>query len=232
MNRGKRWLSLVLALVLLVACASYALADAGSFSGDSDYGGSWDSGSDWSSSDWDSDSNWSSSSDSYYYDDDGDSEGGGGWLGIAIALVIIYLIIKGRGGKGGKGGGKPVAPGASYSTPKGENIGLDGLKAKDPDFSEQAFLEDVSNRYTKLQNAWMDQDWEPMRMLLTDALYSQMERQLNVLKGKGYVNKVERICVLGAKILGCWEDEVNQTVTVELRTRIVDYTVDLSLIHI
>ena len=74
-----------------------------------------------------------------------------------------------------------------------------------------------------MQNCWQDKKWEPMRALMTDALYSQFERQLDALKRNGQTNYVERISVLGSRIVGYYQDEVNDNLVVELRTRIVDY---------
>lgn len=219
-GRMKRLLALVLACCLIALMAVGSLADVGGFSGDSDYGG----GSDWgSSSDWDS-SDSSYGSGYVVGSDDSDGSGGFGFMSVLVLIVVVYFIY--RASKKGAGAGRPVAPGASYSTPQGQNIGVATLRTEDPNFSEQAFLEGVSNRYVKLQQAWMAKDWEPMRMLLTDALYAQFERQLGDLIRARQTNRVERIAVLGAKILGCWRDEANDIITVELRTRIVDYVVD------
>ncbi|MEL7609537.1 MAG: TIM44-like domain-containing protein [Bacillota bacterium] len=221
-GRIKRLLAFVLACCLIAVIAVGSLADAGGFAGDSDYGSSGGS-SDWgSSSDWDSSG--SSSGGFIVGSDDSGGFGGFGFTSILVIIVIVYVVY--RASQKGAGAGRPVAPGASYSTPQGRNIGVAALQAEDPNFSEQAFLEGIANRYVKLQQAWMAKDWEPMRMLMTDALYAQFERQLGDFIRNRQTNRVERIAVLGARILGCWRDDVNDILTIELRTRIVDYVVD------
>ena len=100
------------------------------------------------------------------------------------------------------------------------------LRAKDPNFSVQAFLEKVANDYVQMQRCWQDKNWEPMRPLMTDALYSQFDRQLDELRRSGQTNYVERIAVLGSRIVEYRQDQVNDILTVELRTRIVDYTLE------
>ena len=235
-NKLFRIFSLLLVFLMLLGVSSFALADAGGFSGDSDYGGSWDSGSDWDSSDWDSD--WDSGSSSYYYIDS-DSEGSFGSLGyilLFVAAVIVYNIIKNRnnknGGSGGSGGSTGTNPASNGPRPQGgaptnkPTVDPKALKQKDPNFSEQALLEKVSNAYVQMQNCWQDKKWEPMRPLMTDALYSQFDRQLEALKRNGQTNYVERISVLGARIVGYYQDKINDNLVVELRTRIVDYTVN------
>ena len=130
-------LSLFAALAIAAMLPLTGLADAGNFSGDSDYGGS-----DWSSSDsdWDSDFSFSSSSSS-------SSGGRGSLIGLVILVVIVVIILRARGGRGG---GKPTGgPGASsgpVQMPQPEiDSGLSKLREQDPDFSREAFLERVSN---------------------------------------------------------------------------------------
>lgn len=237
-----RIFSLLLVFLMLLGASSVALADAGSFAGDSDYGGGWDSGSDWGSSDWESsdwDSDWGSDS-STYYSDNGSDSGGSldslGYILLFVAAVVVYFIIKNRnnknGGNGGSGGSTGANPASNGPRPQGgaptnkPTVDPKALKQKDPNFSEQALLEKVSNAYVQMQNCWQDKKWEPMRPLMTDALYSQFDRQLEALKRNGQTNYVERISVLGARIVGYYQDKVNDNLVVELRTRIVDYTVN------
>ena len=169
-------LSLFAALAIAAMLPLTGLADAGNFSGDSDYGGS-----DWSSSDsdWDSDFSFSSSSSS--------SSG-------------------------------PV------QMPQPEiDSGLSKLREQDPDFSREAFLERVSNMYVQLQEAWEAKKWEPIRIMMTDALYNQFKRQLDEYIRNNHTNHVDRIAVLSAEIIGYRQDEVNDIIKVLLKTRIVDY---------
>ena len=228
MNRNKfvKGLSLFLVLATMLCMLTVvSLADAGSFSGDSDYGG-WDSGSDYSSSDWSS-SDWSSSSSDSSYSSSGDGDIGGVGCGVGLVVVIIVIIVSSLNGKNKKGGGGSSGggtPAGAVSTNK-STIDPTELKKKDPNFSTQEFLEKVANAYVQMQNCWQDKKWEPMRALMTDALDSQFERQLDALKRNGQTNYVERISVLGSRIVGYYQDEVNDNLVVELRTRIVDYTV-------
>ncbi len=224
-------LSLLIAFLLILGVTTVGLADAGGFSGNSDYGGgSWDSGSDWSS-DWDFDGG-----SGVYYGGGGGSAGGGiggcGTVVIIVVVVIIVLNAKNKNNRGGHGGGSTGGGSISGGAPMGgaptnkSTVDPTELKRKDPNFSTQEFLEKVSNNYVQMQNCWQDKKWEPMRPLMTDALFSQFERQLNALIARGQTNFVDRIAVLGCRIVGYAQDNVNDSLIVELRTRIVDYTVE------
>lgn len=239
---------IALIITLLLSVPVIGHADVGGFSGDFDYGGGWDSGSDWGSSDWDSgwdsdydwddDDDWSSdSSGSSVYipvDTDLDLGGGtpiGGCCFVVIVVVIIIIIVsrKNKGGGSRPGGSSgtrnPVMPQGAKPTNK-ETVDPIALKQKDPNFSEQEILEKVSNQYVQMQNCWQDKNWEPMRAIMTDALWSQLNRQLEALKRNGQTNYVERIAVLGTRIVGYYADKVNDNLVIELRTRITDYTVN------
>ena len=166
MNRNKfvKGLSLFLVLATMLCMLTVvSLADAGSFSGDSDYGG-WDSGSDYSSSDWSS-SDWSSSSSDSSYSSSGDGDIGGVGCGVGLVVVIIVIIVSSLNGKNKKGGGGSSGggtPAGAVSTNK-STIDPTELKKKDPNFSTQEFLEKVANAYVQMQNCWQDKKWEPMR---------------------------------------------------------------------
>lgn len=210
-------LSLLLVMIFVLSFTTIGLADAGGFSGGSDYGGG-GSSSDWGSS---GSSSWS---------DNGYSSGGGGGsdmegFPVIIIIVIIVIFIVSKSNRGGGSGGSGGTPEGGQPTSKNV-VDPTELKRKDPNFSTQEFLEKVSNNYVQMQQAWQDKKWDSMRPIMADGIYSQFERQLDDIAKKGWTNYVERITVLGARIVGYRQDNVNDNLTVELRTRIVDYTVE------
>jgi hypothetical protein len=201
----KRTVRLLAALLVVICClmlGAYSLADAGNFSGDTDWGGGgsdWgSSGSDWGSSS--SSSDWGSGS-TYYSDGSSGSSDGLGCLGgnmFAIVMFIIVVIVIIRYSKSGKNTAGSQVYQAAQETP---GLPIETLKQKDPNFNEQAFLEKIGNWYIQMQNAWEAKKWEPMRAIMTDALYTQMERQLQSLVQAGRTNHVERIAVLDSRIV-------------------------------
>lgn len=96
----------------------------------------------------------------------------------------------------------------------------------DPDFDAAALCEMISNLYVRMQNCWTDKNIEALRPYFTDAYFTQMERQLQQLKKKGYTNHVDRIAVLGIKLKGYRQLDDTDHIYAEIRTRIVDYTVE------
>ena len=220
-----KWTAKILVFVLcilLMMLPAFAGADFGDFSGDSDYGGSWDSGSDWSSSSWDSD--YSSGS---YYDDDSDVSGIDIGIGLVVMVVIVVLglifdVSEKRKKKKQYGAGRPQG---AQRTPDSRLQPLGDLAVTDPSFDANAMQEKISNLYVQMQNCWTDKNIESLRPYFTDAFFTQMERQLNGLKSRGLTNHVDRIAVLGVNLRGFYKQGGDEHLIVELRTRIVDYTV-------
>ena len=219
----KRILQTALLTLLIVGLLVYApqisRADLGGFSGDSDFGGDW-GGSDWGDSDWGS-SDWGSGYDSGY---DYDSDDSGGYIPIIVAVVVVVLaILKNR--KRGGGGGGSVNPGG-MRTPESQLRPISELVALDPNFDEAAFVEKMSNLYVQMQNCCTAKNMEPLRPYFTDALYAQFDRQLEAMRQARRTNYVERIAVLGVALRGFMQRNGEDHIIAEVRTRIVDYTLD------
>jgi len=226
MKRSYKIFCVLAALLLVISLFMMpvsAIADAGNFAGDTDWGDSgWDSGSDWDS-DWGSD-------DDYYYDDSYSSSSDdlfflipaligadSSFEAIIIIAIILFIILRRRNKK------KQAAP---VRVPDKPDADLTALMAKDPNFSEQLLMEKVGNWYIKLQNAWQDKDLAPVRSFMTDTLYTQYDRQLDELRRREYTNYVERIAVLNAQITNYQQEGENDVLYVRLDTRICDYTTD------
>ncbi len=77
-----------------------------------------------------------------------------------------------------------------------------------------------------MQNGWTAKDIEPLRPYFTDALFTQMERALQDIAKRGETNMVERIAVLEVVPQGFRQSAGEDIITLRLRTRIIDYTVN------
>ena len=213
MKHWRGFLALIVAAAAVCALSLIAPADFGDFSGDTDFGGG---DSDWGGGDWDSD--W-------------DSGGGGVGLGIpvpvgiVIAIIVVVLVVRsGKSGGKSSGGGRPQG---AVPTPASVLRPLAEFQTIDPGFSEAAMTEKISNLYVQFQNSWQNKDLAPVRPYLTDALYAQMDRQLQTAYvQKGLTNRIERIAVLGVELRGFRQDEVNDVMVANVRTRMVDYVVN------
>ena len=224
MKRVRVLCSILLALLLTVSGWMFAVhADFGDYGGDSDYG-DWDSDSDW---DWGSDDDDDYGGGGMFFFSDSDSGGGGINMGALIFAVIVVaaIIILSRRRSGKSGGQRPVAPGAQPTDP-GTLRPITEYGALDPQFSETAFREKLSNMYVQFQNAWQSKNMETLRPYLTDALYAKCDRQLDNYRRNRQTNRIENIAVLDVQLVGFKQDAGMDMVVARLKTRIVDYVVD------
>ena len=227
----------VVLLVLLVVACGVLLgprllrkvgADLGSFSGNTDFGGS-----DWGSSSWDnSSSGWGS--------DDGDngffffpigvfndgsspSGGNGGFL-IWAVLIILILIFTRKSQQQSTPHAGPAA--GAQQTPGSKLMPMSEYAKLDPNFSESDLKERLSNIYVQMQNGCTARNIEALRPYFTDALYQQFDRQIKELIATHRINRVERIAVLDVNLRGWFQEGGDDHLVTELKTRITDYVVD------
>lgn len=211
---------IILILGLMIVPMKSRALDFGDFSGDSDFGGGWDSGGDWDSGGWDS-GGWD---DDYSYS--GGSSSGSldiGSLGFIIIIVIVVIIISSSRSSGSSSRGSQTP----YRAPQQTNLrNINDYQQIDPSFAPSEFKEKLSNLYVRFQNQWQAKDLSPLRPYLTDAYFSQMDRQLNNYRLNRQTNCIERIAVLSVELLG-WKQESGMDVMVaRINTRIVDYVKD------
>lgn len=217
-----RW-GLCFLLCFCLALPMASRADFGSFSGDSDYGGSWDS--DYGSS-WSGDSDWDSG--------DGEFSLGGTIFGLFVTIIIVAVVVpisisrdkrrarrlaaQNQGTSWGRKGGAPAS-----------GMGLmpmERYNELDPLFSRAALSEKLANLYVQMQTTWQAKNIESIRPYLTDALFNQMNRQLATLRQQGRTNYIDRIAVLGVNLKGYYQSGGEDHIIAEVRTRIVDYTLE------
>lgn len=198
--------------VCMLAVALSSRADFGSYSGDSDYGGSDYSSSDYSSSDY---SGYSS------YDGD-DSDFSLGTTVFTLAIIIAIVLIGGLR-KGKNSGSAPVR----HTVSRPANLRpISEYTAIDEGFSEAEMKEKLSNLYVRMQQCWQNKNIEELRPFFTDSFYSQMEMQLKGIIDAKQTNHIERIAVLSVELEGFTQSETEDKIYVEIKTRIIDYTLD------
>ncbi len=198
---------LIVIILMVSILAVPAFADAGNFSGHSNFGGS---------------------SGSYHSHGGsgalgllvlGSSGGGAGSVIFIIIVVLIFInIMKNRRNTG--------TASSTVRTDASDLMSMDSIHSLDPDFSEASMKEKIANIYVQMQGAWQNKKFESMRPYMTDALYNQFVMQLGELIRSDYTNYVERIAVLDVSLTGWRSDEINDIVVALINTRINDYTVD------
>ncbi len=227
MKKSKKLFLIIISFVIMLQIHTVSLADVGSFdrydSGSSS-SSSWDSGSSssWSSHDYDYGSSSSSS-----YDSDSDLDGFT-IIGVLVffAIVFIYSYIKAKNSQKSQGNISKTA----YATPEIDvsqsHIWADEIKKIDPNFSEEKMLAWAKDLYVKLQNAWTERDWEPMRPFETESLFEQHKSQLQGYIDTNRINIVDRIAVNYATLYKFRQEGDRDILEIALKATKKDYIID------
>jgi predicted lipid-binding transport protein (Tim44 family) len=96
----------------------------------------------------------------------------------------------------------------------------------EPGFDEATFRDTCTDLFFQIQAAWMRQDLEKLKPILTEEMLTAFREQLGGLKGKGQVNKLENITVRSIEMTEAWQEQGKDFITVRFLANLLDYTVD------
>lgn len=215
-------LSVCLLLVLSTVLAPRTgAADAGGFSGGSDYGGS-------------------SSSDGcsgegiflLFQCARGATEAAaasgncsGGQI-VAFWIVLIVLVAVGFGVITSLKKRHAPAPGPQRTSVSSLSPISEYAARLDPNFSAEEMKQRLENLYIKMQDCCQKRDYEPVRPYFADALYQRFNREAQALKAAKQTNYVDRVAVLSVELLGWYQENGNDVILASIYARITDYTLD------
>lgn len=106
------------------------------------------------------------------------------------------------------------------------NDGLALIHDSDPSFDQEQFKETAQDVFFQVQAGWMRRDIKSYRHLLGEQLAAQYETQLEEMRQKGQINKLENIAVRSVKIVDAGIDGNEEFITISFEANLLDYTVD------
>ena len=221
-------------LVVIFAFASIGIGDVGNFN-DYDSSSSWSSSSSDSGSSWD----WGSDSDSWSSRSSGSHQPATMfdliWVVFYLAIFLMVVIYQNlwRIDRPNLGNVTPRSPQMPFSgkwpdIPDNTVDITEALQETDPAFNATAFLEWAKEVFFKLQDAWMDRDWEQVRPFESEELYAVHARQLQEYKRLGRINMLERININNAYFFSLAKDQEWETLSVVMHVRMIDYIINES----
>ena len=153
------------------------------------------------------------------------------YLGIPATLVgvpvIFFAFYKGAGQANGYHQASTIRRGRRMQESAVRVQALATLVSRDADFNETAFLGRVTTAFMQLQQAWCNQNLEPVRPFVSDGIWERFSLQIREQKDAGYRDYMEHIQVLDAQIAQIESDQVFDTLTVMVHASAVDYRVAL-----
>ena len=96
----------------------------------------------------------------------------------------------------------------------------------DPDFDMNAFLNRLSELYVRMQTCWTAKDIESLRPDLSEGYFAEAERLLRKHIEEHNTNYTEKTAVRGVRPVGFRQEDGLDVITVKLRCRFIDYTLD------
>ncbi len=231
-------LVVLLSTTILFILQKPSFADVGSFESYDSYSSDW--GSDWSSYDYDYDYDYDNYD--YDYDYDYDSSLGysnfsfGGYLGFIILISIVIFVFKSiyKGKMRNKNLYEDSDKVLASRRPKvntnmyglEEKVIVEKIKENDELFNEEKFKSWSKDIFIKLQESWMNRNWNTIRAIETTELFEMHQKQLQGYIDNHQINIMERICVKTAEIADFSRTGGNDVITVLLRTKMIDYIID------
>ena len=104
--------------------------------------------------------------------------------------------------------------------------GLGYIRQMDPRFDEVGFKEWTSDTFFRIQAAWMHRDLEKFRPLVAEEMQEVFRKQIEDLKTKRQINKLENIAVRSVEVTEAWQERGLDFITVRFLANLLDYTVD------
>ncbi len=125
-------------------------------------------------------------------------------------------------------GSAPMAPVQEPGSSGAQDLerGLGHIRQMDPGFDGAAFREWCSDAFFRMQAAWMHRDLEKLRPLLTEEMFEAFREQIEELRAKRQINKLESIAVRSIELTEAWQEQGLDYLTVRYLASLLDYTVD------
>ncbi|MBA4396773.1 MAG: Tim44 domain-containing protein [Syntrophus sp. (in: bacteria)] len=177
----------------------------------------------------------------------GEGGAGGGGIGLfEIALIglllygIWWYISKRRREATATAGSAlyreasaPGSQGPAYAPSYGQqtqepdiDTGLGHIRQMDPRFDEQRFKDQCMDNFFAVQGGWANRDLSVIRNLLTDEMYRILQSDVDDLKMKKRINRLDNIAVRNVEPIEAWQEAGNDFITVRFHANLLDYTID------
>ena len=246
--KDKKIILLILGVLgILVFAIVYKNVNMNNLAADSGFDSSWDSGGSWGGSDWGGSSSWGGGSSHSSFDWDFDFGGSRSShrsssnpknfnvpmspmgfaimvmamiLPIVLIFVVFYLISKHEKNR-------PI-PKYNFEEHilKDNHEALENIMNQIPNFNKAEFYDYVYNNFVKIQEAWMNFNYDELRKLVTDELFNTYKSQLKTLEVKKQKNIMSDFFRTDIAIIKYEKTQNNHTITVKMSVKFYDYLVD------
>ena len=154
--------------------------------------------------------------------------GGGSFVCLLLVGLVVYYAYRNFAGSASAPAYQPV-----YATPlptAGPQLGVEdqlaAIKANDPAFTEQQFLDRAQAAFFLLQRSWQDRNVDEGRAYMSPGLYMGWKTQVDQMTADHRKNVLESLYVQGMHIVGASHDANFDNITVRVDASAKDYDVN------
>jgi predicted lipid-binding transport protein (Tim44 family) len=161
--------------------------------------------------------------------------GGGGGIGTFIFFIFILFALYNAYRRWSAFNSPmtatsygPSAPPLMASSMRVDDVDqqMAALKAKDPNFNEQVFIDRAQAAFFALQKGWQERNLEPVRVYMSDALYHRWKTQVDGMVAQHKHNVMENLVIGGVRVVKASSDANFDSITVRIDASAADYDVD------
>ena len=104
------------------------------------------------------------------------------------------------------------------------DLGL--IASSDPSFNPDVFVDEARKNFHRFQEAWASRDLEPVRELMDGDIFDVCMRDLDALRRKRRINKIENVQVHEVVPIEIWQEEGFDFIALRYRASLLDYVID------
>ncbi len=148
-------------------------------------------------------------------------------VGVPLVIAVVAFVIYAGNSTHSGYMTRTIRRGEALQARSERERALALLKFRDPQFTEQSFIDRVSRAFLKIQEAWSRQDLGAVRPFISDGIRERFSLQFKMQEALGYRNQLDAVEVRQARIAAVASDPQFDTIHVEFRAAADDYRVDL-----
>ena len=146
---------------------------------------------------------------------------------IVVAIIIIgYYILKKKGGSVSALNQQAQQLANTEVTPDRSAEVSQQIREIDPNFSSDKFIGYAREVFMKINEAWTNKDWKPIRPFESESLFNMHKQQLDEYIRLGKTNVIEKISIKHCSLNSFQQDGDKEVLTVWINVLLRDYVID------
>lgn len=148
-------------------------------------------------------------------------------IGIPLVLGVGYLIFFGAEEAKKSHVTRTIRRGRQKQSDRLRSEAISKIQSHDRAFSIESFFGRVKTAFTKIQDAWSQQDLTPVRPFISDGIHERFSLQIGMQKTEGIRNAMENVVVHQLEAVAIFSTSSFDTIHMRIEASAIDYDVQL-----